>query len=895
VALSRGFCFGAYEIVSLLGSGGMGEVYRARDTKLGRDVALKILPDAFIQDPERLARFRREAQLLASLNHPHIGAIYGLEETASRQFLILELIDGESLAQRLARGRIPVDEALGIARQVGEAVEAAHEKGIVHRDLKPANIVLTADGNVKVLDFGLAKATEAAAGLSADLANSPTITSPVMMTGIGTILGTAAYMSPEQAKGKPADKRSDVWAFGCVLYEMLTGKRAFPGEDVSDVLASVLAREPDWALMPAGLPPVLRSHIKRCLEKDRRRRIRDIGDVLLALDGAFEVPSTHVPLHASVAEPGWRRALPIVLTAIAAVLVTALSAWRLWPSARPQPTNRFDYVVPDNQTLANVTQRPVIAISPDGRSFVYQAMEGLYVRSMEDLQPRLIRGTAENLNSPFFSPDGQWVGYWASSGQLKKISVGGGVPVTLCAATIPSGVSWAPDDTILFGQNTGIMRVSANGGVPQLVIRAGDGEQMYGPQLMPDGGSVLLSVTKDRGPARWDVAQIVVQSLSSGKRTVVVEGGSAARYVRTGHIIYALRDGLLGVPFDLNRLAVTGGAVPLVQDVQRSVGVSATGSNFGVSDQGTLVYLRGSASLRSLVWLDRHGAVAGRIESIPPGTYEDPRLSPDGGRVLVTRDGDIWVFDLESGRSSRLTRDGSSHMGVWDPSGLQVAYSSARKGNLEAWVQPADGSGTPRQLTQLGGQVHVDSWSPDGRILTLHQHPLEGPANIFMRPMNRDDQRPELFFKGDFNAEGAHLSRDGRFVTYLSQETGQREIYIRRYPEANDQVTVSVGGGREPVWAANGDVFYRSLTGEHMFAVSVTTSPTLKVGTPVELFRGHYYVAPTGSPRAQYDVSANGQRILMLAATEGTASSARPHIVVVQNWFTELQQRVPTR
>ena len=486
------------------------------------------------------------------------------------------------------------------------------------------------------------------------------------------------------------------------------------------------------------------------------------------------------------------------------------------------------------------------------------------------------------------------MGYWASSGQLKKIGVGGGVPVTLCAATIPSGVSWASDDTILFGQNAGIMRVSANGGAPQLVIRAGDGEQMYGPQLMPDGGSVLLSVTKDRGPARWDVAQIVVQSLSSGKRTVVVAGGSAARYVRTGHIVYALRDGLLGVPFNLNRLAVTGGAVPLVQDVQRSVGVSATGSNFGVSDQGTLVYLRGSASLRSLVWLDRHGAAVGRIESIPPGTYEDPRLAPDGGRVLVTRDGDIWVFDLESGRSSRLTRDGSSQMGVWDPSGSQVAYSSARKGNLEAWVQPADGSGTPRQLTELGGQVHVDSWSRDGRILTVHQHPLEGPANILMRPMNRDDQRPELFFKGDFNAEGAQLSRDGRFVAYLSQETGQREIYIRRYPEANGQVTVSVGGGREPVWAANGELFYRSLTGEHMFAVSVTTSPTLKVGTPVELFRGLYYVAPTGSPRAQYDVSANGQRILMLAPN-APDSSARPHIVVVQNWFTELQQRVPTR
>ncbi|HXG87492.1 MAG TPA: protein kinase [Vicinamibacterales bacterium] len=876
-----------------LGAGGMGEVYRARDAKLNRDVAIKVLLPAVADDPDRLARFSREAQVLASLNHPNIAHIHGIEESSGVTALVMELVEGEDLSQRIARGPMPIDEALPIARQIAEALEAAHEQGVIHRDLKPANIKVRPDGTVKVLDFGLAKALEPTAALSATAANSPTLS--LHATQAGMILGTAAYMAPEQARGHAVDKRADVWAFGAVLYEMLTGTRAFPGDEVADVLSSVLAREPDWTVLPVGLSPVIGSYIKRCLYKDRKQRIRDIGDVLLALDGAFDA-STHVARYAAVAPPLWRRALPGVMTAIVAALLTGVAAWRIWPSLEPRPTTRFDYVVPENQPLANATQRPVIATSPDGRSYVYQTTEGLYLRSMGDLEARLIPGTTEDLSSPFFSPDGQWVGYWAATGQLKKIGVSGGAPVTLCGATIPFGLSWASNNTILFGQHAGIMRVSANGGAPELIIRAGDGEQMYGPQLLPDGMSVLFSVTRERGPARWDVAQVVAQSSSSGKRTVIIQGGSAARYVPTGHIIYALRDEMLGVRFDVDRLTVIGGAVPLVQGVQRTVGVRAAGLNYAVSDQGTLVYLHGSASLRSLIWVNRNGAAAARLASIPTGPYEDPRLSPDGRRVLVTKDGDIWVYDVGSGRSSLLTRDGSSRMGVWDPSGSQVAYSSARSGNLEAWVQSSDGSGPQRKLTDLEGQVHVDSWSPDGRMLTLHQHPLEGPANIFMRAMRGGDQRPELFFKGDFGAESAQFSPDGHYVAYLSQETGQRELYIRRYPEADGQVTVSAGGGREPVWAPNGDLFYRSLTGDRMFAVSVTTAPTLKVGTPVQLFDGRYYIASTGSPRAQYDVTADGQRFLMLGASSGPDSStARPHIVVVQNWFEELKARVPTK
>jgi serine/threonine-protein kinase len=812
----------------------------------------------------------------------------------------MELVEGEDLSQRIARGAIPIDEALPIAKQIAEALEAAHEQGIIHRDLKPANVKVRPDGTVKVLDFGLAKAMEFPVAIAPSVSQSPTITTPAM-TQAGMLLGTAAYMSPEQARGKSVDQRSDIWAFGAVLFEMLTGKRAFAGEEVSDVLASVLAREPDWQLLPPGLPPVVRTYIKRCLHKDRKQRIRDIGDALLALEGAFDAVGPNVAASAVVARSVWRQAFPVALTAIVAALITGIAAWRLWPSAERRSATRFDYVLPEGQQLeVTQPQRPVIATSPDGRSFVYQTTEGLFLRSMGNLEAQLIPGTKERLSTPFFSADGQWVGYFVVTGQgndrqLKKIAVSGGAAVILCAASAPFGASWAPDNTILFGQRAGIMRVPANGGTPELIIQTGEGEQMYGPQLLPDGATVLFSVTREMGPTRWEQAQVVAQSLSSGKRSVVVQGGSDARYLPTGHVVYASRDGVFGVAFDAGRLKVTGGAVPLVQGVQRPVGVNAAASNYAVSEQGMLVYLTRSSSLRSLVWVNRKGAGAGLISSIPPGTYEEPRVSRDGGRILVTRDSDIWIYDVATGRSSRLTRDGSSQMGVWDPTGSQIAYSSARKGNLEAWVEPSDGSGPPRQLTNLGGQVHVDSWSPDGRTLTIHHHASEGPTSILMLPMDTTNPEPRVFLKGDFNAESADFSRDGRYVAYQGQETGQREIYIRRYSNPGGQVTVSVGGGREPVWANNGDLFYRNLTGDRMFAVSVTTEPVLRVERPVELFQGSYYVSPTGSPRPQYDVTPDGQRFLLLASAPGTnASVGRPRMVVVQNWFDELKRLVPT-
>lgn len=438
------------------------------------------------------------------------------------------------------------------------------------------------------------------------------------------------------------------------------------------------------------------------------------------------------------------------------------------------------------------------------------------------------------------------------------------------------------------------MRVSANGGTPTLLIPAAEGESMYGPELLPDGDSVMFSVTKDQGPARWDVAQIVVQSLSSGRRTVLVEGGSHAHYLSSGHLVYGSQGAIFGIGFDAERLTTIGGAVPLVQNVQRTVGVRAAAWHYAVSDDGTLVYVPDGGSLNSVVWVNRNGT-SEPISSIPRAAYEDPRLSPDGSRVLLTRDGDVWIYELASGRSTRFTKDGSSLMGVWSPDGSSVAYSSAKGGNLEAWVAPSDGTGQPRQLTRLGGQVHVDSWSPDGHTLTIHHHrPNRVPARMFMLAMVEADSKPEPFIEGDFTAEGANFSRDGRHVSFVSAESGRREIYIRPYPGPGGQVTVSVDGGQEAIWAANNEVFYRTLTGDRMFAAAVSTAPRLSVGKPVQLFQGPYYVASTGSPRPQYDVAPDGRRLLMLLPSSATASSvSRPRLVVVQNWFDEVKRLVP--
>ena len=619
MALTAGTRLGHYDVTALIGEGGMGQVWQATDTQLGRQVALKILPDAFASDPDRLARFQREAQVLASLNHPNIAQIHGIEEAQGTRALVLELVEGPTLADRIARGPIPLDEALPIARQIAEALEAAHEAGVIHRDLKPANIKVREDGTVKVLDFGLAKALQPEAG--GDPSESPTLTAAA--TRAGLIMGTAAYMSPEQASGAAVDKRADIWSFGVVLFEMLTGRRTFEGETVSHVLAAVLKTDPEWATLPSGTPAAIDRLLRRCLAKERRKRVPDIAVARIEIDDAIEAPVTEAT-DAGAAPPlqVWQRPMPLAVGMVALLVVTGLVGRSLRSSPEPGAVNRFNYVLPADH-LPRRGDNNIVALSPDGRSFVYNTVDGLYLRTMGELEARLIPGTEEDLANPFFSPDGQSVAYWTAAGnQLKRIAISGGAPVVIADASIPYGASWTTDDTILFGQPEGILRVSATGGTPEVLIPSEAGERLDGPHLLPGGDSVLFSA----GTTSWSAALIVVQSLSSGERTVLVEGGSDARYLQTGHLVYARGGGVFAVALDLDRVTVSGGEVPLVQGVRMGSGATGT-ANYGVSDEGTLVYLRaGTAPERTLVWVDR----AGREEAIgvPPGGYRYPRISP---------------------------------------------------------------------------------------------------------------------------------------------------------------------------------------------------------------------------------------------------------------------------
>ena len=554
--LEPGARIGPYEIAGPIGVGGMGEVYRATDTKLKREVALKVLSEVFAADAERLARFQREAQILARLNHPNIAQIYGMEEAGGVNALVMELVEGPTLAELIARGPIPLDDALRIARQVAEALEAAHDHHITHRDLKPANVKVRLDGEVKILDFGLAKAME------------PSLFSPVTTpatTRVGQVLGTPAYMSPEQARGKLVDKRADLWAFGCIVYKMLTGRRAFEAEDVSLTLAEVIKSEPDFSALPSRTPPGVRQALRLCLQKNPRERGGDIAAIRLALEGAFEIPSTGTSA-APIASPTLRPAIPILIALATGALLTGLAAWSLWPAVSPATVQRFNQRLLGNETLRNVGWSP-LAVSADGQSYAYNTSAGLYVRTMDDLRPRLVPGTEEDLAFPVFSPDGQSIAYFTygkgNQTLLKRIALRGGAPVLIADVPTPNpyGASWELDGSIYFGQTAGIMRVPASGGTPTLVIAADKGTTFYGPQLLPDGNSVMFTVSAGESVGRWDEAQIVVQSLSSGKRTVVVKGGSDARYLRTGHLVYAFGDKLLGVPFDVDRLAAAGEGV----------------------------------------------------------------------------------------------------------------------------------------------------------------------------------------------------------------------------------------------------------------------------------------------------------------------------------------------
>jgi serine/threonine-protein kinase len=903
--LSPGASLGVYTITGHLGKGGMGEVYRARDSKLDREVAIKVLPEAFAADTERIARFEREARTLASLNDPHIAHIYGIEESGGIKALVLELVEGPTLAERIVQGAIPLDEAMPIATQIAAALETAHEQGIVHRDLKPANVKLRADGTVKVLDFGLAKALDPAAS-SADQAHSPTITAAAM-THAGVILGTAAYMSPEQAKGKIVDKRADIWAFGCVLYEMLTGRLAFSGETVSETLADVMKSTPSWDTFPSAVPPGIRSLVQRCLRKDPRQRIRDIGDVRLELERLQTEPDDAMAA-ARRTPSAWLSFRWVIPGAIAVMIAGAVAGWALRPMPAPEarPISRFSYVLPEDQGFRSMG-RPVVAFSPDGRGFVYNTAQGLFYRALDELDARIIAGTEGTLVEPVFSPDGQWIAYFGF-GELRKIAVSGGAPVTLCPASIPNGIGWDADDSIVFGQPAGIMRVPAAGGKPDLVVEAKPGESVDGPHLLPGGRAVIFASTRTTASNRWDVAEVLAQDLQTGARTVLLRGGSAPRYVPTGHLLYMTGSTLFAVPFDVDRLAVTGGPVAILQGVQRAA--LTGGANYQFSDGGTLVYLVNndltSQRARTLGFVDRAGTAT--AINVAPAAYVSPRLSPDGRRLAVETSSDaanvIWIFDLSATSAiRRLTQGNTASRPVWTPDGTRITFGGEQGGKAGIFWQLADGSAPAERLTtaEAGILEYPESWSPDGRVLSFARIRSENQAagwSVWTLSREANAKPVLLADSPESNEFGSAFSPDGKWIAYSTTGEGFK-IYVQPFPATGARYEVATGGAVWPLWSRDGrELLYRPSTAQAgvptINVVRVATQPAFSFSNQQTLPIRNFLIFQN---YRDFDITPDGKRLVVVRPVQQTAAPDRItlQVNVVQNWFEELKQRVQGR
>jgi serine/threonine-protein kinase len=902
---------GIYEIGAVLGTGGMGEVYRARDTRLQRDVALKILPETFASDPERLARFEREAQLLASLNHPHIGAIYGFEDfgrsdasASSTRALVLELVEGDTLADRIARSPLALDEAITIALQIADALEAAHEQGIVHRDLKPANIKVRQDGTVKVLDFGLAKAISPVAAMSPGASISPTITSPAM-TQMGVILGTAAYMSPEQAKGREADKRSDVWAFGAVFHEMLTGRRAFDGEDIGDTLASVLKSEPEWSHLPPDVPPAIRLLLQRCLTKDRRQRVADIAAakfVLKELGNVGDVRSQERG-SAPVANTRRRMLIPVLAASVVTAIVAGAAAWALRPSPPAPVVTQFDFRLPEGQAFSGVSRQNV-AISSDGTKITYLANGRLYVRSLGELEPKAVAGVESDptLLNPIFAPDGESIVFFSQS-VLKRIPVSGGTPSTIAMLGVtPFGISWSADG-ILVGQGPGgVVRVPVAGGVAEQLVSVATDEWAYGPQMLPGGRVLTYTLAKGSDDERWDKAQIIAHSLADGTKRVLIEGGSDARYLPTGHLVYSVSGTTFAVPFDAESLMVTGTPVPVMVGVRRPTGLATGAAQLSVSTNGTLAYVPGptspSATRNVLIGDGSSEPVALKI---PPALYVHPRASPDGKTIAVGRingqESDIWTYDLSGATEiRRLTFGGNNRFPVWSSDSRRITYQSARDGDRGIFWQNADGTGTAERLTTAAaGEEHVpESWSRDGTRLLFAV--VQG-ASRALWVLTIDDRKSQPFGSVQSRESfSASFSPDGQWVAYaFTDRTGgltsaNRGVFVEPFPPTGEKHQVpKLAVDFHPVWAPDGKrIFFVPAAARPMASVPIVTSPSIAFGTAAEL---------PGVPRPGflstdlrgYDVLRDG-RVISSTASDAAATTLRPEVRVVLNWFEELKR-----
>jgi serine/threonine protein kinase/Tol biopolymer transport system component len=890
MSLTPGTRIGTYEIEASLGAGGMGAVYRALDTKLGRRVAIKILPAGFADNPERKARFEREAQVLAALNHPHIAQIYGVDEGPA---LVMELVDGSTLADRIAQGPLPVDEALSIARQVAAALQAAHDKGIVHRDLKPSNIALTSEGNVKVLDFGLAKLTEASgprAQASGDLTASPTLTSPAMVTGAGMILGTAAYMSPEQAKGRAADKRSDVWAFGCVLYEMLTGRRAFGGSDVSDTLASVLARDPDLAALPAAAPPSVRTLLERCFAKDARKRFADMSVVEYLLEEGQGVPSARRDISAlSRRERYAWSAVVVIITA--ALLQLALLHFRETPPALP-PGVRFAVSPPPGMTLATGVVTGGGIVSPDGRQIVFPTAPRagatrLALRRLDADEARELSGTDGAIGA-FWSPDSRFIGFLAG-GKIQKIDTSGSPPQVVCDASGFVGGAWNRDGVILFALDNGpLMRVSASGGTPapMTALDKSKNETSHRhPWFLPDGNHFLYTATSMTAESA-----IYVGSLDGGDRTLVTTTDTQAAYA-DGYLLLVRDNALLAQRFDPARLEMSGDPVVVARDISNSPS-SAIG-DFSVSTTGVLAFRRGTIGVPTeLGWVDRNGK---RLETVgEPADQTALRLSPDGRRVAISvfdsskRSRDIWIHDFARGVRTRFTFNPGEHWSsIWSPDGRFLVFSANQGGLLDLYRKAADGAGAEELLTKsVGNNRYTGSWSADGRFILYGTGRTRSQTgnDVWLLPLS-DNQEPRPFLQTRFNETEGMFSPDGRWVAYQSDESGRDEIAVVPFPGPGGKWQISTAGGQQPRWGPDGrEIFFLEGNQKLMAAAVDGSGAALQLGQVRMLFEArfrteNYLGYGEGSV---YDVSPDGRRFLINVV--GSGERAQTPITVVTNW-----------
>ena len=890
MSLTAGTRLGPYQITAQIGEGGMGEVYRATDTNLKRAVALKVLPASVATDPDRLARFQREAHVLAALNHPHIAQIHGLEDGHGQTALVMELVEGPTLADRIAQGPIPLDEALPIAKQIAEALAGAHEHGIVHRDLKPANIKVRDDGTVKVLDFGLAKLVDPVAA-SSDIANSPTLTSP-SMTRQGVILGTAAYMAPEQARGKSVDKRVDIWAFGVVLFEMLTGRRLFAGDDVTETIAAIVKTQPDLS----HVPPPVRRLISKCLEKDPSHRLRDIGDAWELLDH----PAAHVSTDSGV------RARRFWLSWTAGVVLTGgalgLLVWFMGGRRNsPSPVvNTFREALAEGQSIPRgVSQGTVVALSPDGRVLVYRVQEKgefrLYRRFLdrEDPEPIGDAGAAE----PFFSPDSEWVGFHVGR-TLKRVHVRGGPAQTIVELPDAAirGASWNSDGTIILGGLRGLWRVNEKGGEVVTLATSTDVTRLSYPQLLPGGRGLLHTESVGATPSSTGTAsRLLILDLQTGTSKWLLEG-FAGRYLPSGHLVFIRGSALWAAAFDLDRLDVRGTPIPIIEAIAQDTFVPGRAAQMAFTQTGSVAYVPGTANMqRSLVWVDRQGRE--QPLGVEPRAYANPRVSPDGTHIAVAmRDEgrDVWIWDLRRQTLKQLTLDpGPNYLAAWFPDSKRLAFSALRAdGRSQVYWQAADGSGVARALTEGPRSAYPHAFSRDGSVMVITDAVGTQDSDIGVLPLENPKARRTLRKTIELERNPA-ISPDGHWLAYESDRSGRFEVYVRPFPNVEDaEYKITTDGGTTPLWARNGrELFYWKESGGGLvsiMAVPITPGQALDFGASQQIAQGRY-ARPTWD--TQYDIAPDGRFVLM----KTVGRPPRDEIVIVLNWFEELKRLVSTK